>query len=198
MEEKSVPPPSLIINRAGHNGLWLGAYLSALAVGSGLSATVPLLSLLVWALTIYLPFYTYRFIVRGYAASDFRSRFVDLWAEGIVSYLLGSLFQALTVYICLRFIAPGFIETQVNTAMEILRAAADPSTIALADNIESIVASTGLPRPTDIAIQLVAFNIIAGFVLSLFASLAAISAYRSPEKRRRYTESHPDKNSDNR
>ncbi len=82
--------------------------------------------------------------------------------------------------------------------MEILRAAADPSTIALADNIESIVASTGLPRPTDIAIQLVAFNIIAGFVLSLFASLAAISAYRSPEKRRRYTESHPDKNSDNR
>ncbi len=45
MEEKSVPPPSLIINRAGHNGLWLGAYLSALAVGSGLSATVPLLSL---------------------------------------------------------------------------------------------------------------------------------------------------------
>jgi len=195
MEEKIIPPPSLIINRAGRNGLWLGAYLSALAVGTGLSAGIPLMSFAVWALTLYLPFYTYRLIVRGYAASDFRSRFVDLWAEGIVSFLLGSLFQALVVYVGLRFVAPGFIATQVNTAIEILRAAAEPSAMAMADNIEEIIATTGLPKAVDVTVQLIAFDIITGFVLSLIATPIAMTAYSSPEKRRRYLESRQSKKS---
>lgn len=186
----------MILNRAGHNGLWLGAYLSAMAVGTALSASVPLMSLAVWALTIYLPFYTYRLIVRGFAASDFRSRFVDLWAEGIVSFLLGSLFQALVIYVGLRFIDPGFIASQVETAVELLRAAAEPSAAAMADNIEATVAAAGLPKAVDVAVQMIAFDVIAGFVLSLFASAAAMAAYSSADKRRRYIDSRKPKNPD--
>ncbi len=188
MAETTTPTPLSLIRRSGEDGLRTGAYLSALAVASGLSSYFPILSFAVLAASVWLPFYACRLSRNTYCENSFKSRFVDLWASGICTFFFGSLIQALVIYVCLRFIAPGFITDQINSLIEVYRSVGQPATVEIADDLERMRDKGLLPTPSIIAQQMIVINIFIGTVISLISASYAKLAYSSPQKRQKLTD----------
>ena len=107
MNTKSTNQPGRpVLQRAAETGLYLGGYLSLLALATGLSQSAPAASLLVWAGSIALPFALYVLLRRSLAERDFSATFSEVWLEGIASFFFGSMIQAVIIYLGLRFLAP--------------------------------------------------------------------------------------------
>lgn len=189
MTERQIPHPTAIINRAGHNGLVLGLYLSLLAVITGLSASVSVLSPAVWLMSAGVLVMAYRYSLRAYAAAGWCSRFVDLWAEGIVTFLLGSLFLAVTVYVCLRFVAPDWLGQQLDYTITVFESQPDADLRAWGESLSALKHSH-MPTATDVALEMIVLNIIAGFVVSMFTSAIVMARYASAARRKAYEDAH--------
>ena len=174
-------PPRTLAAVAAENGLSLGAYLIVLALLSGLSAAFGPATLLVWAGSIGLPFFFYTLLRRNYA---------ELWAQSLMSFFLAAMLQAVAVYCALRFIAPDFISSQVDTAIAAFESTGTPEGDMWASTLRNIITETGLPTPVDVTANLIVFNIFCGAVIGLVDSIVLRARYASAERRARYTESH--------
>lgn len=151
----------------------------------------PLAGLLVWAAIIYMPFFMYRFMRASFAECRFQLGFAELWAEGIASFFLGSLFPALFAYMALRFAAPDLIDTVFQQSIDTFRSVQAPEWNAWADALENIRDKAGLPTPADIAAQIISMNLMGGMILSFFLSAWLKIRYSSPRRRERFSQSHP-------
>lgn len=162
-------PPRPILTRAAENGVLLGAIIGAMVLAMGLSTVFPAAALLLWGGTLAMPFITYRMLRRSAVASGGTSGFPEIWAEGIASYFLGSLIPALIAYVSLRFFAPTFIADTVNSSIAILESQGADYAM-MADTLRQAAAAK-MPTATDVAAQLISFNIIAGTTLSLIVAI---------------------------
>ena len=147
-------PPRTLAAVAAENGLSLGAYLIVLALLSGLSAAFGPATLLVWAGSIGLPFFFYTLLRRNYAEAGFASSTVELWAQSLMSFFLAAMLQAVAVYCALRFIAPDFISSQVDTAIAAFESTGTPEGDMWASTLRNIITETGLPTPVDVTANL--------------------------------------------
>ena len=162
--------PRKIFNRAGNDGIIVGAYLSGLALMTGFSVKVGLFSILVWVFSLYLPFFVYRLISRGYKADGYRSRFSDLWAQGISTFFFASIILAAVVYVCLRFIAPHFIADQFAAAMALFNQTGTPEGMEIAETLKRVSETNSLPTASDVSMEMIVFNLLVGTVISLFCA----------------------------
>jgi hypothetical protein len=183
-------PPRTLAAVAAENGLSLGAYLIVLALLSGLGAAFGPATLLVWAGSIGLPFFFYTLLRRNYAEAGFASSTVELWAQSLMSFFLAAMLQAVAVYCALRFVAPDFISSQVDTAIAAFESTGTPEGDMWASSLRNIITETGLPTPVDVTANLIVFNIFCGAVIGLVDSIVLRARYASTDRRARYTESH--------
>lgn len=186
MNTNPVQPPRPIISVAAENGAMLGLYLILLAVFTGLSSGFAAATLLVWAGTIGLPFYLYRLMRTHYAETGFSVSTVELWSQAVLSFMLGSLLQAAAVYVLLRFVAPGFMAEQLQTAIEAFEALGTPTGDMYAHVLSEQRATFGVPTAAQIAANLILFNTLCGAVLGLADAIILRARYSSPERRRRF------------
>ncbi len=187
-----IRPPRAIITVAAENGAILGLYLILLAVFTGLSASFGLATLLVWAGTIYLPFYVYKLMRAHHAEAGFSLSMAELWAQALMSFLLGALLQAVAVYVLLRFVAPDFVASQMEQAIETFRATGTPEGEMWADTLANIRSANGLPSAADVAANLIVFNIFCGAAIGLVDSIILHARYRSAARRERWQRMHGD------
>lgn len=180
-------PPRTVINRAAYSGLFLGAYLSILALLTGLSQSFQSAALLVWGASLGLPFMVYSLLRRSLAETSFESPFSEIWAEGIAMMLLASAIQAVVIYGGLRYLAPDYIANSVAMAIDYFEAMGTQAGNQWADTLISVRAANGLPAPTDVVAQVMSMNLIGGTFLTLVLSAVLKLRYASGERRRRYT-----------
>ncbi len=176
-------PPRAIITVAAENGAILGLYLILLAIFTGLGSSFGLATLLVWAGSIYLPFFLYRLMHAHYREAGYTLSLAELWAQGLMSFLLGSLLQAAAVYVLLRFVAPDFMASQMQLAIDTFRTLGSPQGEALATQIETVRSTLGVPTAADIAANLIVFNILCGAVIGLANAIILTVRHRSRGRR---------------
>lgn len=185
-------PPRAIITVAAENGAILGLYLILLAVFTGLSSSFGLATLLVWGGSLYLPFYLYKLMRSHYAETGFSLSLAELWAQALMSFMLGSLLQAVAAYVLLRFVAPDFMATQMQTAIDTFRAIGTPAGDMYAETIENVRKIAGVPSATDVAGELIVFNIFCGASIGLVDSIILHARYRSAARRERWQRNNGD------
>lgn len=185
MNNSPVRPPRPIITVAAENGATLGLYLILLAVFSGLSSKFALATLLVWVGTIGLPFYLYRLMRSHYVETGFGLSVVELWSQAVLSFMLGSLLQAVAVYVLLRFAAPNFMAEQLQTAIDIFESLGTPTGDNYARALVEHRATFGVPTASQMAANLILLNTFCGAVLGLADAIILYARYRSPERRQR-------------
>lgn len=191
MNDNAPTRPSMpLLQAAGQNGVYLGVYLILLAVFAGLGMSFQAATFMVWAGSIYLPFFLYRLILRNQADSGFKRNPTELWALGICSYMFAALLQAVVVYVVLRFVVPTFIAEQINASIALCRELGSTEGDNLADNLQALVDATGYPTPVSVASNLIVFNIFASAILSLIVSLAIQIRYRYAARREEYLRKH--------
>ena len=179
-----------MLARAANSGIFIGAYISVLVIASGLNMTgMPMAAIVVWAGSLYLPFFVYRLLRASNAECGFELGFAELWAEGIASFFLGSLVPALLTYLGLRFAAPDLISNIFEQCISTFRAMGAPEWDAWAQSLEHIRDKAGLPTPADVTAQIISFNLMAGMAVSFITAAWLKVRYASPERRRRYLES---------
>lgn len=166
MSQTNTPTPRPITARAAENGLRVGIYLCALLLAAGISASVPFAGLLVWGGTFYLPVFLYRMLRRSDRLAEGSLGFAELWAEGIASFFLGTLFPALLAYVLLKFVAPTFIADTIADAISIFESQGTAEWSQWAENLKT-TAGAHMPTAVDVSVQLISFNIVAGTTLSL-------------------------------
>lgn len=169
-----------ITTRAAENGMRISLYICGLVLATALGVQMPEASFLVWIGSLLMPFFLYRMLRRSQLEAGGTLRLSELWAEGIMSFFLGSLLPAVLVYVALRFAAPNFIyNTLVSTQAQCL-AVGTPEALQLSQMFESILKQKLVPTPLDVVSQLLSFNVIAGTTLSLLAAVFARFAGSKP------------------
>lgn len=179
-----------LLQSAGQNGVYLGIFLILLAVFSGLGMSFQAATLMVWAGSIYLPFFLYRLLLRNQADSGFTRNPTELWALGICSFMFAALLQAAAVYAVLRFIVPTFIAEQINAAIDMCRQVGTAEGDNLAESLKGVVEAAGYPTPADVAGNLIVFNVFVSAILSLIVSLVIQTRYRTVDRREAYMRRH--------
>lgn len=183
-------PPRSIASRAADGGLIIGALIMLLVLGVGFSATFGAASILVWGGSLAVPFILYYLLRRSYGETNFGLSIIELWAEGIAMFFLGSLVPAAVVYLLLKFVAPDFMADQLNMAVaELGKLEPTPESDQLINTLTTLRDSGLLPTPTQVAAQLIAFNMFVGMVLSLIEANILTIRYNNPERRARLTKS---------
>lgn len=187
-----VPPsPKTIFQRAANDGIAVGILLTAFCVIPNLSVSpgwsVLLLSGTLLSL-VFLLSYPYRALRRGYARDGFGSRFSDLWSQGIAAFALGGLIHALAIYIVLRFVAPDFIVSRLDMAIDIFNSSSDPVFEDWAGVLQKMKSSGMIPTAAEVSAEMITLDVFSGSCLSLVSSAAVKIIYSSPERRRRLLE----------
>lgn len=159
-----------ITTRAAENGIYVSAMLCVLLAVFGLATSSAIASLLFWCGALAFPIMVYRLLGRSLHRSEGTMPFSEIWAEGIVTFFLGSLIPALMCYGALRFVFPDFIAGQFDSAIEAFNSLNTPQADELATLLENIRSKAGLPTPTDIVANFLSMNFVFGTVFSLFAA----------------------------
>lgn len=182
-------PGRPVIQRAAYGGLYLGIYLSALALCSGMSLDVPLASLAVYAGTIGLPFAVYAILRRSLAETNFQGRFSEMLAEGIAVFLLGSAIQGVVIYLGLKYLSPDLISRTVDFTIQ----AFQQEGIAMTPEMQEAMEIMRRFTVTDVLAQIISTNLIGGMFMSLVLCSVLCLRYASAERRNRYIQKHSNK-----
>lgn len=177
-DNQKTDAPRPVVARAAENGLYISIFICVLLLLLGAGTSQPLFAQLFLVGAVAMPFIAYRIMSRNCKQSGGTMSFIEIWAEGIVSFFLGSLIPAVMAYLLLRFAYPGFIYDQVQTTIEVLSAAGNPDMEAFADTIAKIRDAGNLPTPANIAANIISFNIIAGTLLSLLLAIVLSTRQR--------------------
>lgn len=183
-------PARPVIHRAATGGLYLGLYLSVLAIAAGASLNIPLLSWVVNGLSVALPFFVYGLLRKSLAETDFRAKFSEMWAEGISVFFLGSALQAVVIYLGLRYLVPDLMSQIVDQALTAFAQAH----VALPEDTAQALELMRRMSPTDILAQIMSMNLIGGMIVSLILAAIVVVRYSNPERRERYIRKHENGN----
>lgn len=171
------PPHKPITTRAAENGMYLSIYISVLVLATGLATSFAPATFVVWAGSIGMPFFLYKLLKRSNEKSGGALGFPELWAEGIASFFLGTLLPALLAFVLLRFVAPSFLSDTICSSIETLSSYGSPEADELADMLGTIIESGKLPTASDVAAEIISFNIIIGTFLSAITALLVYIRY---------------------
>ena len=191
MNTKSTNQPGRpVLQRAAETGLYLGGYLSLLALATGLSQSAPAASLLVWAGSIALPFALYVLLRRSLAERDFSATFTEVWLEGIASFFFGSMIQAVIIYLGLRFLAPHYLLNSVEMAIDYFNQMGTPAGDQWARTLTDIREHNGIPTAVDVVSQIISMNLIGGTFITLIDASILKARYSSEARRQAWRNRH--------
>lgn len=162
-----IETPRSVYARGADDGLYMGAYLSALMVIFGLATHYALASVAALVMMAAVPLIIFRFLKRSLAEDCGRSTFSALWLHGICIFFFGGLLMAVTIYVCLRFVQPGFLTEQMNNVIAFYLSMDDPQATEFAGTLSKMVKYGQLPSPLEIALEMVWLGVFTGSMLSM-------------------------------
>lgn len=110
-----------ILKQASDYGALMGAMLCFLFFAVVYSSAIPVLSFLVIALLISIPFFLFWIMKRLQRRAPDFWRLSALWMLGILIFIFGGILLAAAAYIFLQFIDPDFIHRQLGAAIDIYK-----------------------------------------------------------------------------
>ena len=158
----------------------MGIYLTLIFLFTVLSEQFSLLSLAGLAMLCYIPFFTYRLIVKIHKKYFCTSDFASLWMLGISIFIGGSMICALCSYAYLQYIDPNFIYRQAVNAAELYKELDPDNTSGIAEVIDSLIDNNMLPTPIEVAVEMLWTTTFFGSLISML--LSAIVRKRHPKQ----------------
>lgn len=152
-------------------GMVLGAWLSGMFVMSMLGESVPLASLLFFAMALCVPVMVYKWLRHTYKVDGGFTTLSGLWMQGITMFGGGSLICTTVAIGYFRWINPDFVWQTVTKMIEIYSASAMSGASTVADTLQSMLDAGVLPSASDIALEMFWLTMFAGSILSLVCSL---------------------------
>ncbi len=174
------------------DGLLLAPLLIAVCLCMGASIYHPMLILPTLVFMIAVPTVIYITQLRTFVRRPGTSTLSALWLQGICMFFFGSLIMGVVAYASMRWIWPGFINDQVNAAIEIYGSFPDPDVQTLVKGIERARDTRSLPTPIDITLELMYLVVFTGSMLSLLSALIVRAIGRNSNRTQ-----PPQYNSDN-
>lgn len=166
--------------RGAKAGRMFGLYLSLIFLSMALSSYFPLLSLLTIALMVCIPLYIYRLLRNSYLAGGCSYSLVELWVQGIATFLFATAICGLVTIVYMKWIAPGFLLEQVRETIEVCRQAGTPEQLELARVLNNMIQQGVVPSPSTFVISMFWLTMAGGCFLSLImAYIARIGKPRS-------------------
>lgn len=159
MDKNALQIQRSVYTLGAYDGLWVGLAMGFCVMVMVASSRYPSLSLLGLVMFLAIPFMAWAYLRRAWVSGWVPATFSAVWLHGICIFLFGSIITALMMYISLRFVVPGWIESQTMLAVE--RLSADPETAEQARILSEVVKSGQMPSPiyTSVSsIWLVAFT----------------------------------------
>ena len=189
MEFKSPIRPSLsIAARAADGGVVMSGLIMIVTLALGFATYYPVAAFVAWGAIFATPFVLYFLLRRSYAVSGFTEGFIELWAEGIALFFLGSLVPALVVYLLLKYVQPDYMANWVDFSIAAFSQQGTPEAESLVKVLTTLRDNGGLPTAAQIAAQVIALNMFIGMILSLIEANFVIIRFSNPERRRRLAE----------
>lgn len=171
------PPDSKSIYARGADcGLWLGLCFIALFLLAALSLRLPLLNIGVFAIVLYVPVLSYRFLRRTHIDAHGLTTFSALWMQGIVMFACGALLLGAVAYVYMKVVQPHFISDVVKYGIDYYSSAGTPQGDAMADEFRKVIELNSLPRTGDVVLMYIWATVFSGSILSMI--LAAIARAR--------------------
>ncbi len=165
------------------NGFVLGAYLSALFFTTAFALEVPLLGILSTCMIVAIPVIIFMMLRRTWIRDRGMSLFSSLWMQGIMAFACGGIISGLVAYVYIRWIEPEWLTSQVKNMISLYQSVENGQQVA--DILQTILKQGLLPTPIQMVIQMLWFEIFAGSVVSLLATLIvrAIKPRQTPDNR---------------
>lgn len=159
-----------VYRRGADDGLVFGAYLIVLVLLMCGTPYVGILAVPALAMAAVVPFIIYRFLRRSYVRDFGLSGFSELWLQGIITFVCGTMLMAVAAYIFMRFVKPDFVVEQVNAAIGLYRSAGTPESLQTARALELLVERRMVPGPIYIVIEMMLMGIFTGSILSMIVT----------------------------
>lgn len=158
-------------------GLPMGLMMCVVFLSSVQSVRFPILSLLTLAMIIYLPIAVCRWMRMSHAASGGKSTVSELWMQGIMTFIFGSLICAVVSMAYLRWVEPDLIMTMVRESIVNYSQIGTPSANEIASVLRAMIDQNAVPTPGALSIAMFWLSVSAGSIISL--PLALIARMRS-------------------
>lgn len=164
--------------RGAKAGRMFGLYLSSIFLSMAMSSYFPLLSLVTIVLIVCIPLYIYRSLRNSYLAGGYSM--VELWVQGIATFLFATAICGLVTIVYMKWIAPGFLVEQVRETIAVCHQAGTPEQLELARVLNNMIEQGVVPSPSTFVISMFWLTMAGGCFLSLImASIARIGKPRS-------------------
>ena len=154
-----------VYNLGASDGIWVGLAMGLCMMCMIESAKIPFLAFLGLLLFVAVPVMVWKMLRRAWMLSRVPPSFSAVWLHGICIFLFGGLIMALITYISLRYLSPGWIETQTLEAAS--RLAGNPDTAEQSLILLRIVESGQLPTPIYTAISSIWMVAFTGSLMSM-------------------------------
>ncbi len=154
-------------------GVPFGLYLTALFFSISYTFDFPLLGPVSLILILGVPFMIYGFLRRSFIEDRGASIYSSLWMEGIAIFFFGGLIATLVSVVYMRWIYPDFIETRIDAMIELYSQAEFSRSHEAIDLLNRAKEQNLIPKPIDIAVDMLWFIVFTGSLLSMLMALLA-------------------------
>lgn len=168
--------------RGADFGVYFGLYLTALFFASAFSISAPLLSFLSLVLIAGVPFVIYFMLRTSYRKDYCKTLFSSLWMEGIAIFFFGGLIASFVSVVYMRWINPDFINTQVDTLIDLYRSIDWDRGHEMADIFQRAREQHLLPSAIQITVDMLWLIVFSGSILSMLMALLVQAANKSTQK----------------
>ncbi len=146
----------------------MGLYLSALFVCLVYAGYYNWLSLIALALIAGVPVMVYVMLKRAYVAGGCKSTFSELWTQGILTFLGGTVIMAAFSFVYLKWIEPTFMADMINAVIEMAREVNDENSVMM---LKKVIDNHLVPTASDVAMEFVWLGTFSGSILSMLLAL---------------------------
>lgn len=156
---------------AARYGIHIGGMLSLLAVASLLSQTSIIASIFEYIMMFVILFNVLMQLRAVYTLSNETLRVGDMWLQGFLTFVFGSLISSLVAYIVLTFFMPTFIYDSVMRLLEVYDQMKQPEIQQMAEVLRKATDAGALPTNIQICVTMFFFTTFLGSLCSLMVSL---------------------------
>ncbi len=152
------------------DGFILGAYLSVWFLLLGYSTENIYLAPLAMLMMLGVPVVIFFMLRRAYVRAYGLSQFSELWLQGIITFVCGTLLMGVVAYVFLRYLNPGFIMNQASVAAGYYASLPGQEARSVAHALQVMIDRNMLPEPIYVVFQMILLGVFSGSMLSMVAT----------------------------
>ncbi len=142
----------------------MGVWMSATFIVAASTLWVNALSLLTLVMMSAVPVILYYMLRRTYIKDLGCTLYSELWMQGIMVFIGGSIIMASVSYIYMKWLVPDYIHRLLIQCVDALMATGQTDTAA---TVQHVIDQGGILTPADISIEFVWVGIFTGSMLSM-------------------------------